>query len=59
MGFGGLKGFSRICAEVGVDPKFSEWMLGVRVGVSGSVILEFSEDDGVGDCGILNVILGV
>ena len=34
-------------------------MLGVSVGVSGSVILEFSENDGVGDCGMLKVILGV
>ena len=34
-------------------------MLRVSVGVSGSVILEFSEDDGVGDCGILKVILVV
>ena len=34
-------------------------MLGVSVGVSGSVILEFSEIDGVGDWGILKIILGV
>ena len=26
---GGLKGFSRICLDVGVDPKYSDGMFGV------------------------------
>ena len=54
---GGLKGFSRICSDVGVEPKKSEGMLEVlccerSVGVSGNVLLETSEVVGVGDCGI-------
>ena len=51
---GGLEGFSRICADVGVDSRYSEGILGVlccdvSVGVSGIVILEVSEIVGVGD----------
>ena len=57
VGLGELKGFSRICSDVGVEPKYSEGILEVlccemSVGVSGNVLLEFSEVDGVGDWGI-------
>ena len=54
---GGLKGFSRICSDVGVEPKYSEGILErlcceMSVGVSGKVLLEISEVVGVGDWGI-------
>ena len=54
---GGLKGLSRICSDVGVEPKYSEGIFEVlcresSVGVSGNVLLEFSGIVGVGDWGI-------
>ena len=54
---GGLKGFSRIFCDVGVEPRQSEGIFEVlccekSVGVSGSVLLESSEVDGVDDWGI-------
>ena len=54
---GGLKGFSRICWDVGVEPRLSEGIFEVlccerSVGVSGSVMLESSDVVGVGDWGI-------
>ena len=57
VGLGGLKGFSRICSDVGVEPKQSKGILEVlccerSVGVSGNVLLKFSEVIGVGDWGI-------
>ena len=57
VGLGGLKGFSRICSDVGVEPKKSEGILEVlccerSVRISGNVLLEISEVVGVGDWGI-------
>ena len=54
---GGLKGFSRICSDVGVEPKQSEGILEVlrcerSGGVSSNVLFGFSEVVGVGDWGI-------
>ena len=45
--FVGLKGFSRICSDVGVEPKYSEGRLEVlrcekSVGVSGGIPAGFS-----------------
>ena len=57
VGLGGLKGFSRICSDVGVEPKKSEGILEVlrcerSGGVSGNVLLKISEVVGDNDWGI-------
>ena len=56
---GGLKGFSRICSDVGIEPKQSEGILEVlrcerSGGVSGNVLFGFSGVIGVGDWGMSN-----
>ena len=54
MASGGLKGFSRICCDVEVEPRLSEGIFEMlrcerSVGVSGSVLVESSEIVGFGD----------
>ena len=54
MVFGGLKGFSRNCSDVGVEPKQSDGIFEMlccerRVGASGNALLESSDVVGVGD----------
>ena len=54
---GGLKGLSRICSDVGVEPKYSEGIFEVlrcerSVGVSGNMLFGFSGVLGDGDWGI-------
>ena len=51
---GRLKGFSRLCSDVGVEPMQSDEIFEVLCceaveGVSGSVLLERSKGFGVGD----------